>query len=77
MRPKLDLTNCLAILRACDKRPRTAKELMHLTRMSRPTLFRTLVDLREQLGAEIVCEGGKYSVVDWGIIDPARASKAA
>lgn len=67
-RPKLDLTNCLAILRACDKHPRTSKELMRMTGMSRATFFRTLADLREQLHAEIVCEDGKYEVRSWGII---------
>lgn len=72
MSVKLDLPNCLAILRACDKRPRTTKELQHLTGMSRPTLFRMFADLREQLQADILCENGKYAVIDWGIIDRAR-----
>lgn len=72
MRPKLDLPNCLAILRACDKRPRTAKELRRLTRMSRASVFRTLTDLREQLSAAVVCVDGKYTVDDWGIIDRSR-----
>lgn len=69
MRPKLDLPNCLSILRACSRRPRTAAELMRATGLSRPTLFRTLTDLREQLRADIACVDGRYTVAGWGIID--------
>jgi DNA-binding IclR family transcriptional regulator len=73
MRSKLDLTNCLAILRACDKRPRTAGELLRATKMSRATLYRTLIDLREQLAADVACEDGQYRVHDWGLLDRSRA----
>lgn len=73
MRPTLNLHHCLAILRACDTRPRTAHEIMRLTGMSRPTLYRTLADLREQLRAEVRCVDGRYQVGDWGLIERSRA----
>mgnify|MGYP001573554133 CR=1 FL=1 len=72
MRPKLDLPNCLAILRACSRRPRTVAELMRTTGLSRPTLYRTLADLRVQLRADIACVEGRYIVTGWGIIDRER-----
>ena len=72
MRPKLDLPNCLAILRACDRRARTAKELQHATGMSPSTFFRVLNDLADQLGARVTCVDGRYRTQDWGIIDRER-----
>lgn len=72
VRPKLDLPNCLAILRACHQRPRTARELQKLTGLSRASVFRTLRDLREQLGVDIAAQEDGFAVSDTGLIDSRR-----
>ena len=71
----IDLDNCLSLLRACASRPRTEAELLRAIGVSRATLFRVLGDVREQFGARIVKDDGKYSVQDWGIIDPVKAGR--
>lgn len=72
MRPTLNLPHCLAVLRACRKRPRTARELQRLTGMSRASVFRTLADLREQLRCEITAEADGFVIADTGLIDTRR-----
>jgi DNA-binding IclR family transcriptional regulator len=63
MRETLKLIRVIAMGRA------TVRDLTRTVRVSRATIFRLLAACERELGVRIECEGGVFSLQDWGLLN--------
>jgi hypothetical protein len=70
--PKLPIREALVILREIAKRPISIESLIQKAAVSRATVYRVLADCERELGMQIACDDGIYSVRDWGLFNRRR-----
>jgi DNA-binding IclR family transcriptional regulator len=59
----------LKLIRVIATRRATTRDLTRTVRVSRATIFRLLAACERELGVRIECEGGVFSLQDWGLLN--------